>query len=57
MLVIFVLVSFVCIFLAGMHYAIWDQFGFRNSLFWAGALTALGLYITISMISYTKNLS
>lgn len=56
MLVIFVIITFVLVFMAGMHYALWDNFDERKSLYFSIALGVLGVWNFISLIGYVSKL-
>lgn len=51
------LVTFAICFLAGMHWAIWDEYQERSSLYWSLGLTLLGFYNMISMIGYVAKVN
>jgi hypothetical protein len=52
MLVIQIIVTFACIFIAGMHYALWDNFDDNiRSLYFAIGLGIIGLWNLISIIA------
>lgn len=54
MLVIFVVVAFSLIFMSGMHYALWDNFNDRRSLYFSIGLGAIGVWDLISLIGYVS---
>jgi hypothetical protein len=57
MLTIQIIVTFACIFIAGMHYAVWDQLDEHNSIYYCIGLGLIGLYNLISIVGYvTRNL-
>lgn len=56
MLVIFIVVCFALIFLAGMHYAMWDNFGERKSLYFCLGMSVLGIYNLISLLGYVSRM-
>lgn len=56
MIVIFVIITFVLVFMAGMHYALWDNFDERKSLYFSIALGVLGVWNFISLIGYVSKL-
>lgn len=50
MIAISIIVSFCVIFVAGMHYAVWDQLDQQKSLYWCIALSLIGIYNLISLV-------
>lgn len=52
MLIIFMVISFALIFIAGMHYAMWDNFGYRTNLYFCLGMSVLGLWNFVSAIGY-----
>lgn len=57
MIAISIIVTLFCAFVAGMHYAMWDHLGERNSLYWSVGLTLLAIYNIITLVGYVKGLS
>ena len=54
MIVIFVLITFTLVFMAGMHYALWDNFGERKCLYFSIGLSVLGVWNFISLIGHVS---
>ncbi len=50
MILITMILTFVLIFLAGMHFAIWKTDHRSSSLIWSIVLTLFGLYHLIALI-------
>jgi hypothetical protein len=50
MILISMLVSFGVIFVAGMHWAIWDNFKEKSALMWSIGLSIIGIYNLIILI-------
>lgn len=56
MLAIFVIVCFAVSFVAGMHYAMWDNYSERKSLYFCLALSVIAFYNLISLVGYVTRL-
>jgi hypothetical protein len=58
MIVISVFVTAVIFFLAGMHWATWDQnrdqTDANNSLWWSMVLVLIGLYNMVNLVSFAS---
>lgn len=56
MLLIEMIVAFTCIFLAGMHYAVYDNFldDDKRSLYWSIGLSLLGVWNLINIVGYVR---
>ena len=52
MIVLQIIITFACIFIAGMHYAMWDNGMGDNSKWYAGGLSIIGLYNLIGIVGY-----
>ena len=52
MLAIYVIITVVTLFISGMHYALYDNFGIKKNLYWSFGLGVIGIYDIISMIGY-----
>lgn len=52
MLAVHIIVTFAVIFIAGMHYAMWDNFRDRKSVYFCLGLTVIGLWNIISLVGY-----
>lgn len=52
MLAIQIIVTFGVIFVAGMHYAMWDNFRERKSVYFCLGLTVIGCWNLISLVGY-----
>lgn len=52
MLALQVIIAFAVIFVAGMNYALWDNFQERKSLYIAIGCGVIGIYDLISLIGY-----
>ena len=50
MLIVSMIVCFALIFIAGMHWAVYDHFGERSSLIWCIAMSVLGIYNMIGLV-------
>lgn len=57
MIAVSIICVLFCAFVAGMHYAVWDNLGQRRSLYWSIGLTFIALYNIISLVRYVKGLS
>lgn len=52
MLVLQLIITFACIFIAGMHFALWHNDVEENSIWYAGGLSVVGLWNLISLVGY-----
>jgi hypothetical protein len=50
MILVTLILTFILIFLSGMHFAIWKTDHRRSSLFWSIGLGLFGLYHIIALI-------
>jgi hypothetical protein len=56
LLLIMILSAFALIFVAGMHYAIWDQGLSRESFYYSMGLGLLGFYQLNNIVGYVTGL-
>jgi hypothetical protein len=58
MIVISIIVTAVIFFLAGMHWATWDQnrdqTDANNSLWWSMVLVIIGLYNMVNLVNFAS---
>ena len=52
MLVLQIIITFCVIFIAGMHFALWDNDIDEKSKWYAGGLSIIGIYNLISLVGY-----
>jgi hypothetical protein len=52
MLAIQIIVTFGVIFIAGMHYAMWDNFHERKSAYFCIGMSLIGVWNLISLVGY-----
>ena len=52
MIVLQIIITFACIFIAGMHFALWHNDMDDKSKWYAGGLSIIGLYNLIGIVGY-----
>lgn len=57
MIAISLIVCFAVCFVAGMHYAMWDNFGERKSMYFCLGLSVIGFWNLISLVGYVSKLN
>ena len=50
MILIHMVIAFALIFIAGMHWAVWDNFKEKSSIFWCIVMGLAGLFELIVLI-------